>query len=161
MKTSKFIGLFCAVLFVPALAIGAEQSADLLSQGEPSISPDETVTTGDPCDAVSDYQPAPDVADQAGVDVDGNPVTPADLDDGPRSLFGANYEHNVALVLPLKDATDAGPGTGAERVADSDVSVGQVAVRDGKVYFGDQLIGDQGAQALAQACAMRKAKSSN
>ena len=139
----------------PALA--SDRPVDLLSQGDPSIGADGTVTTGDPCDSITAYEPASDVAYHPGVDVDGNPVAPADLDGGSGSILGPDHEYSVDVALPLSDVTDTTHGSGAERVADSDVNIGKVTVRDGKVYFNGQLISDERAHALAEACAKRQA----
>ncbi len=113
---------------------------------------------GDPCESLTSYEPAPDVAYQPGVDAEGNPVAPADLDGGSGSILKPDREYRVDVTVPLSDVTNTSDGSGAARVADSDVNIGTVTVRDGKVYFDGQLIGDESQHALAEACAKRQAR---
>lgn len=115
----------------------------------------ETVMVGDPCDAFTVYEPAPDVAYQPGIDADGNPVEPADVDGSSPPLLEPDHQYRVDLTLPLGDAIDTPPGSGAERVKDSYIAIGQVTVRDGRAYFNDQPLDDESEHALAVACAQR------
>ena len=130
-----------------------------LAVGQDPVAPDaDTVELGDPCDAFSVYEPAPDVAYQPGVDVEGNPVVPADIEGSSPPLLGPDHEYRVDLTLPLGDAVDTPLGSGAERVKDSDIAIGKVTVRDGRTYFNGQPLDDESEHALAVACARRQAE---
>lgn len=158
MRRSFLVAIAWAVAGAPALGLADEKPVDLLGEGDPSIGADGTVTVGDPCEALTLHEPAPDVAYQPGLDAEGNPVAPADLEGGGGSIVGPDHAYDINLTTPLSEVTDTSPGTGAERVKDSELYIGKVTVRGGKVYFNGQLIGDEGAHALAEACARRQAK---
>jgi hypothetical protein len=136
------------LLGVSALAVGQD----------PVVTDADTIELGDPCDAFSIYVPGPDVAYQPGVDVEGNPVVPADDESSSPPLLGPDHEYRVDLTLPLGDAVETPPGSGAERVKDSDLAIGNVTVRDGRIYFNGQPLDDESEHALAVACARRQAQ---
>jgi hypothetical protein len=114
------------------------------------VQPDgRIVITRDMCSQASvQYQPAPDVAYQPGVDVYGRPVAPADL---PNS--GANYGGLGGVT-----STDIliRPRTGGlnQRGAVGETYVGNVVVGpNGQVAINGQPIGPTGQTELRQLCA--------
>lgn len=160
--------LIPTLVLAGALGLGAAAShsgsavaADLLSAGDPSIAADGTVTIGDPCDSLSLYRPAPDVAYQPGIDAEGNPVAPADLDGSSGSLIGPDHQYTIDLTLPLGDAVDTPAGSGVRRVKNSDLGIGKVTVQDGQAYFDGKPMSREDEHALAAACAKRQAGQQN
>ncbi len=95
----------------------------------PDVCPDVDAMAG------ADYRP--------GVDVDGNPVAPADLSRSEASLPLANFPVELAIRLRTKSAGGAPVG---------DLVLGQIAVRDGHAYFNGAPLDPAGAAALASAC---------
>ncbi|MGD9535767.1 MAG: hypothetical protein AB7P52_02865 [Alphaproteobacteria bacterium] len=132
--------------------------ADLLAQGDPSIGADGTVFVGDPCQSVTIHEPDPDVAYQPGIDVDGNPVAPAELGGASEPLVGPGHEYRIDLTTPLGDALSGPAGSGVDFVEDSEIGIGEVTVREGRVYFNGRPLDDQDEHARAEACAALQAR---
>lgn len=119
---------------------------------------DAEITVGDPCEGLAPHEPAPDVAYQPGVDVEGNPVAPADVA-GSDPLLGPDHEYRIPLEVPLEDVTDLdGGGSGVDLIGNNNVRVGDVSIVGEDVLFNGQPLGDQSAHALAEACARRQAE---
>ena len=114
--------------------------------------------TPDDCARIVAHVPAPDVAYRPGVDVDGNAVAPADLDDvGRLDLDGEDVV--VEIAVPLR----AFPGTVNDQIEfeaeggaidrfDAAAQVGAVTVRDGNVYFNGRLISKPDLKRYAAVC---------
>ena len=79
------------------------------------------VTEAD-CRLLERYVPADDVAYRPGVDVRGNPVTPADA--SPYGLIATPQQVAIDLSLPLRDVADRPPA----RLGGAEVQVGEVTV---------------------------------
>lgn len=107
--------------------------------------------TGRVCQKVVKHRPDTDVIYRPGVDVEGNPVTPADL---PGSRADFSLPDTVAFDLPLNPFHFIGRPDLAELFPDAAFSVGRVEydLLSGDVMLnGQSLNGDQEA-ALAAAC---------
>lgn len=80
------------------------------------------------------HHPAPDVAYQPGVDVDGNPVAPADLGGG--SAVTGPEEVSIRLLIPITEFLAVAPPF----VDQSDVDAGEVRVnvRTGVITYRGQ-----------------------
>lgn len=115
------------------------------------------ITVGDPCEGLAPYEPAPDVAYQPGVDVEGEAVAPADVA-GSDPLVGPDHKYEIPLEVPLGEATELSAGSGAEQVGDSNIRVGDITVVGDDVLFNGQPLGDESAHAVAEACARRQAE---
>jgi hypothetical protein len=94
-----------------------------------------------------EHQPAPDVAYQAGVDVHGRPVAPADLDGG------SNLAVPEVIAIPLEILVQDKYGIPANSVLwEAKAQVGTVVVVGDQIYYEGQLLGDTDRAALARAC---------
>ncbi len=106
-----------------------------------------------PCAALIEHQPSPDVAYKPGVDVRGRPVMSADLGGGPQ--IKPPDEISIDIEVPLSKAITM-PADAKYR--DSPIRLGQVKVRNGHAYYnGKPLSSDTQAQ-LAAKCRERKNK---
>lgn len=99
------------------------------------------------CGRLVKHQPAPDVAYQPGVDVNGNPVAPADLDGGiqiavPETIF-------IPITVDLFDrfGIPANPN-----LYEAEAYVGEVTYRNGRAHFNGQPLQDEAAAELAELC---------
>ena len=90
--------------------------------------------------------PAPDVAYKPGVDVYGRRVAPADLGGG--SPIKLPKEITIDIGIDLEEKYGLGAGGTYTGTAD----IGKVKVKDGRVTFNGQPLGDQEQQAIAEAC---------
>lgn len=124
-----------------ALAVWASVPADA-----------QTVTiTDDDCAKIINYQAPPDVAYQPGVDVNGQPVAPADLNPQPQigsqpitiDITADLHKYGVPASSPLLL-----PGA----------HLGQITVEDNgqRVLFNGQPLGEAEDKALAEACRKRE-----
>lgn len=99
------------------------------------------------CERLVRHEPAPDVAYQAGVDVHGRPVAPADLGGG------AQIELPDVIYIPIEVLIQDKYGIPANSVLyDATALVGVVSVRGNQVYFEDQRLTDPEIAALEEAC---------
>lgn len=127
----------------------------------PALAAQYTVKPDD-CEAITAYEPTDDVAYKPGVDVDGNAVVAADLNDTGRIDYNAD-DIVISIGNPLV-ATAGVVGDQSAFVAaggridtfGADSSVGSVTLRGGEVYFNGQRITDNEARAIAVACAERQ-----
>ena len=136
----------------------ATADTDLLAAGDPSVGADGTVIIDDPCRSVSIHEPDPGVAYQPGIDVDGKPVAPADLGGTPEPLVGPDHEYRIDLTTRLGDALSGPAGSGVDFVEKSEIGIGEVTVRGGRVYFNGRPLDDQSEHARAEACAALQAR---
>jgi len=115
--------------------------------------------TPDDCSTITAHVADEDVAYQPGVDVDGNAVASADLNDQGRIDYNTD-DISITIGNPLI-ATDGVVGDQTAFVAaggqintfGADSNVGAVTLIGDEVYFNGQQITDNEARALAEACA--------
>ena len=144
------IALTIAGVWLACLIVSPSLSAEDGATGEAG----GTISVGDPCEGLAPYEPAPDVAYQPGVDVEGSAVAPADLP-GADPLIGPEHEYKIPLEVPLEEATDTSSGSGVEAVAGSSIQVGELTVVGDNVTFNGRPLDDPDAHAVAEACARR------
>lgn len=102
-----------------------------------------TISSED-CARLVAHRPEPGVAFRPGVDVDGNPVAPADI--GASVIPPAVDEVPVVVEIELGGR----PGMPPARLATA--KVGMVVVKDGRAYFNGQTLTGDDMQALSEAC---------
>jgi len=112
----------------------------------PSAAPIVTISKAD-CDRLAVHQPAPDVAYQAGVDVNGRPVAPADLNGGIRIAVPETIRIPIEVDLFDRFGIPANPN-----LYEADAQVGEVIYRNGRAYFNGQPLQDETAAELAALC---------
>lgn len=99
------------------------------------------------CDRLVEYQQAPGVEYQPGVDVHGRPVAPADLGGG------YNIKPPEIIVIPIEILIQDRFNIPANSVLwDAKAQVGTVIVKGNQVYYEGQLLGDPETAALAELC---------
>jgi hypothetical protein len=104
------------------------------------------------CRNLTIHTPSPDVKYRPGTDAQGRQVVPADL--GNRQRFQPPKEVTIDVTRKL-----SGPASQAIGIGGSELRILQLKVRDGRVYYGDQPLGDRDQRAIAEACAeMMRAK---
>lgn len=102
------------------------------------------------CQRLVRHQPAPNVAYQAGVDVHGNAVAPADLGNAPQ------LELPDVIYIPIEVLIQDKYGIPANSVLyNARAQVGVVEVRGNRVFYEDQELTDPEAAALEAACRER------
>ena len=108
----------------------------------------QTVTiTQASCAQLTRHVPATDVEYKPGVDVSGRKVMPADLDSGPRIEMPTSFNIPISVEIAKR--------FGIPAVADlykPEALIGTVAYRDGRFWFNDQPLQDEGQAALADLC---------
>ena len=107
---------------------------------------DITVSRRD-CDRLVQYQQAPGVEYQPGVDAHGRPVAPADL--------GGGYQIKPpeTIVIPIEILIQDRFHIPANSVLwNAKAQVGVVTVKGDQVYYEGQLLGDAETAALQQLC---------
>lgn len=103
------------------------------------------------CQRIVKYTPAPDVAYKPGVDVNGNPVAPADLNGG--SQIKIPDQIYINLSLPFKDLLkNYNP-----KLKNAEVYVGTVEynLASGKLLYNGQELTDPVKNAIANECRKR------
>jgi hypothetical protein len=116
----------------------------LLSAPALAQTPQVTIAESE-CRNLSIHQPSPDVKYRPGTDAQGRAVAPADL--GNRQRFQPPKEITIDVTRRLA-GTDS-----TSSLFKADANILQLKVRDGKIYYGDQQLGDRDQRAIAQACA--------
>ena len=83
------------------------------------------------CRIATRHEPAPDVAYKPGVDVDGNPVVPADVNN--RQVFQPPERVPIRLLIPLSELL-ANPPAG---LGDTNIDLGllEVEIATGRLYL--------------------------
>jgi hypothetical protein len=113
----------------------------------PSAMADVAVSKRD-CDRLVKYRQAPGVEYQAGVDVHGRPVVPADIGGG------STIKPPEIVVIPIEVLVQDRFNIPANSVLwDAKAQVGTVIVKGDQVYYEGQLLGDPEAAALGELCA--------
>ena len=99
------------------------------------------------CDRLVAHHPAADVAYQPGVDVNGGPVAPADVDDGTRVAVPETIRILITVDLFDRFGIPANPDS-----FEAEAQVGEVVYRDGRAYFNGQPLQDDAAAELSALC---------
>ncbi|MHA1600237.1 MAG: hypothetical protein ACTSW2_05380 [Alphaproteobacteria bacterium] len=99
------------------------------------------------CDRLVKHQPAPDVAYQPGVDVNGNAVAPADLNGGIQIAVPETIRIPIEVDLFDRFGIPANPDQ-----YEADAKVGEVIYQNGRAYFNGQPLQDEAAADLAELC---------
>ncbi len=107
-------------------------------------SPQVTIAESE-CRNLTIHTPSPDVKYRPGTDAQGRAVAPADL--GNRQRFQPPKEFTIDVTRRLASQNSSVSSFKAE------ASILQLRVKDGRVYYGDQQLGDRDQRAIAQACA--------
>ena len=133
----------------PAWTLAAACLPVLLSGG--AIGQERMMVSVDPatCRLLERHVPAPDVAYEPGVDVHGDPVTPADLT--PRIRVPRHFAFDVTVDPFDYSGHDRRAGS---RFEGTDMPVGEVAVdtRTGEVTYEGQVVRAADRKALVLAC---------
>lgn len=142
-EMSNFSFKYASVAAIALLFAGTPLKADLLTGSAAS------------CRQIVTHVPVDDVTYNAGVDVKGNAVVPADLGGG----YGITAPDSVTIDIRLDLAQRlglggvAGPGSSAvSALIGGEAVVGQVTVRGDDIYWNGQLIPRDSYAALAAAC---------
>ncbi|MBB6251631.1 hypothetical protein [Nitrospirillum iridis] len=93
------------------------------------------------------HEPAPDVAYQPGVDVNGDPVVPADLEGGPRLQVPQRID--IPLTARLASTLPQVAGVARPR---ADAYLGVLTVEGDQVLFNGQPLTDPAEEELAALC---------
>ena len=143
----RLFSLYLVAAMIVAFVLGSPAWAALLS-----VKPDD-------CAAITAHLPDDDVAYQPGVDVEGNRVAPADLDDAGRIDYNIDdivitIGHPlIAIDGVVGDQDRFVAGGGRIDVFGADLDVGYVTLQGGEVFFNGQRLTDNQRRAIAAACA--------
>jgi len=137
-------GRACRCTIAVALLLLAPLVADKSAAGEHTIK----ITRHD-CDQLVEYVQGPDVAYQPGVDVDGRPVAPADLDGG--------WQVRLPEVISIDITRDRLESSGLSPLsplfqAEAFIGVVDIDLANGHVRFNGADLSDPETQALAAFC---------
>ena len=99
------------------------------------------------CARLVAHRPAADVTYQPGVDVNGQPVAPADLDGGTQIVLPEIIYIPITVDLFDRFGIPADPDN-----FQADAEVGAVTYRDGRAYFNGQPLQDDAQAELAALC---------
>jgi len=107
------------------------------------------IVTRSACQALVRHAPDEDVAYKPGVDVRGNPVTPADLNGGSNILKSLPKEIEFPVTLDFFEYSGIAVPDGMS----GEQSIGKITYRNGRVYFNNEPIGNEAASDdLIKAC---------
>lgn len=126
-----------------ALVAGLLMAASASAQS-PQASPQVTIAESE-CRNLTVHAPSPDVKYRPGQDAQGRAVAPADLNN--RQRFQPPKEFTIDVTRRLASQNSQVNSFKAE------ANILQLKVKDGRVYYGDQQLGDRDQRAIAQACA--------
>jgi len=101
------------------------------------------------CDRLVDYVEPPGVAYQPGVDVNGRPVAPADLDGGWQMQLPDYISIDITRDLPDRFGL---PRDSRLFAAEAFIGVVDIDLRDGRVRFNGSELSDPETRALAALC---------
>ncbi len=128
------VPLFLAALFAAASARAHEEQAEVI------------ITRAD-CARLVEHVPAPDVAYQPGVDAYGRGVAPADLRGGAQIQAPETLRIPNEIELFDRFGIPANPA-----LYESDIPIGEVIYRDGRLTFEGQPLQDEAAAELSRRC---------
>ncbi len=142
------LALSAPILAILAVAMGAgARAADRAPAHGRKVMVDRRI-----CDSVTRYVQPPGVAYEPGVDVNGNPVAPADLPGGntwtpPKTL-------QFPVILNPFNIHGSSSSTAAKEFSNTQMPVAHVTVDldSGEVLLDGKPISDTDAQAIAAAC---------
>ncbi len=128
------VQLFVAALLAAAPARAQEQPAEVI------------ITRAD-CARLVEHVPAPDLAYRPGVDAYGRAVAPAELDGG--TPIQAPETLHIPIEIDLQDrfGIPANPA-----LYESDIPIGEVVYRDGRLTFEGRPLQDEAAAELSRRC---------
>jgi len=112
--------------------------------------PDSLTILVEDCRWLTAHAADSSVAYQPGIDADGRPVVPADLDQESLTIDPAEISIDPRLQLGARYAI------APELLPDlfrAEIGLGDITVREGVAYLGDRPLGDPARHALAKACA--------
>jgi hypothetical protein len=145
------IALCGAMLIFSAVVATAAAPPTAPPSGGASVSPDgRVVVSAKACREVVAHVPDAGIAYTPGVDVNGNPVAPADLPDSASPIAADNFP--IFLTLDLKKKFRI---PDAARLFKLQEVVGLIAVQGNQVFFNGQPIAPGEASLLAAACRAR------
>lgn len=108
----------------------------------------QTITvTREACADLVEHIPGADVTYQPGIDVNGQPVAPADMPGSPRIQVPEEFSIRITVGLGRRLGIPANPNN-----FQSEADIGVVSYKDGRAYFNGQPLEDPDAAALADAC---------
>ena len=109
--------------------------------------PAEVIITRADCARLVEHVPAPDVAYQPGVDAYGRAVAPAELDGGTPIQAPETLRIPIEIDLFDRFGIPANPA-----LYESDIPIGEVIYRDGRLTFEGQPLQDEAQAELAARC---------
>lgn len=113
--------------------------------------PAEVIITRADCARLVEHVPAPDVAYQPGVDAYGRAVAPAELPGGLSG--GARIQVPETLHIPIEiDLLERFGIPANSALYKSDIPIGEVLYRDGRLTFEGQPLQDEAAAELSRRC---------
>lgn len=143
----EVLGIF-AVFLWPSLAAAQGLLPGAASVGIGAEEEGGAVVVGaQDCARLVAHTPAADVAYRSGIDVEGNPVVPADT--AVRFRAPTAEDIVISIEIDLRRKYGIPPGSGRYEGV---VAVGEVAFENGKAYFNGQPLASDDEQALAAAC---------
>ena len=128
------VPLFVAALLAAASARAHEEPAEVI------------ITRAD-CARLVEHVPAPDVAYQPGVDAYGRGVAPLDLNSGAQIQAPETLRIPIEIDLFDRFGIPANPA-----LYESDIPIGEVIYRDGRLTFEGQPLQDEAAAELSRRC---------
>jgi hypothetical protein len=105
------------------------------------------------CDYLTAHEPAPDVAYAPDRDAFGNPLPPAEVD--PQARLDLPEDYWLRVFVPLNQAIDIPAGSNLEPVAQSEIDIGVVRIKDGELFFDGRRLSSQEQNAIAAECRRR------
>lgn len=136
---ARYAGLACLVL---ALAYGSAPGLAVAEDGAVQIKRED-------CAQLVKHVPDADVEYQPGVDVDGNPVAPADLDGGYQITLPEVIEIPITVLLQERFGI---PANSVLYKGEAEIGVAEVSLDGEKVTFNGQELTSPEARALATSC---------
>ena len=109
--------------------------------------PAEVIVTRADCARLVEHVPAPDVAYQPGVDAYGRAVAPAELDGGTPIQAPETLHIPIEIDLLDRFGIPANPA-----LYESDIPIGEVLYRNGRLTFEGQPLQDEAAAELSRRC---------
>ncbi len=126
-------------LFVAALLAAAPARAHV----EQAV----VIITRADCARLVEHVPAPDLAYRPGVDAYGRAVAPAELDGGTPIQAPETLHIPIEIDLQNRFGIPANPA-----LYESDIPIGEVVYRDGRLTFEGQPLQDEAAAELSRLC---------
>lgn len=106
------------------------------------------VVSGSACAALAQYVPDPSIDYKSGVDVDGQPVEPADLGGGVRIDLPKEFQIPITVDLQKRLGIPVDPS----QYQTDQFRIGTVTYKDGRAYFNGQPLQDEAAAELSALC---------